>query len=69
MIYNGPKRTIFVSSGLGLLQMVSKLDFGRCASEECWALEGMDCEVPHRLERGTKHSLLGCGNLSLADAF
>ena len=27
------------------------------------------CEIPHRLERGTKHSLQGCGNLSLANAF
>ena len=26
----------------------------------------VDCEIPHRLERRTKHS---CGNLSLADVF
>ncbi|KAG7011315.1 3-ketoacyl-CoA thiolase 2, peroxisomal [Cucurbita argyrosperma subsp. argyrosperma] len=30
----GPKRTIFASGGLGLLQMVSKPDIGRCVSEE-----------------------------------
>ena len=32
------------------------------------APKGVDLEIPHRLERGTKHSL-GCGNLSLVDAF
>ena len=29
-----PKRTVFASGGLGLLQMVSELDTGLCASEE-----------------------------------
>ena len=29
-----PKRTTSTSSGLGLLQMVSKLDTGQCASED-----------------------------------
>ena len=27
------------------------------------------CEIPHLVERGTKHSLQGCGNLSLVVAF
>ena len=27
----------------------------------------MDCEILHQLEKETKHSLPGCGNLSLAD--
>ena len=27
------------------------------------------CEISHLLERGTKHSLYGCGKLSLVDAF
>lgn len=27
------------------------------------------CEISHRLERETKCSLYGCGNLSLVDAF
>ena len=45
--------------------MVLELDTGRCASEDA----EVDCEIPHRLERGTKHSLQGCGNLSLVDAF
>ena len=34
MISNGIKRTIFASGGLELLQMESKPDIGRCASEE-----------------------------------
>ena len=34
MIRNGSKRTIFASGGLGLLQTVSELDTGRCASED-----------------------------------
>ena len=55
MICNELKRTLFTSGGLGLLQMVSKLDIGWCASENTGP--GMDCEIPHRLERGTKHSL------------
>ena len=31
---NEPKRTIYASGGLGLLQMVSGPDTGRCANEE-----------------------------------
>ena len=34
-----------------------------------WALKRVDCEISHRLGRRTKHSLQGCGNLSLIDAF
>ena len=64
-----PKRTISVSGGFGLLQMVSEQDIGQCANEDVeprrgvdteWrgkAQRGVDCEIPHRLERGTKHSL------------
>ena len=33
-VRNGPKRTIFASGELGLLQMVSNEDTGRCASEK-----------------------------------
>ena len=62
MVRNGLKQTISVSGRLMLLQMVLELDTGRCA-------RGVDCKIPHRLERGTKHSLQGCGNLSLAYAF
>ena len=29
----------------------------------------VECEISHRLEKRTKHSLQGCGNLSLAEAF
>ena len=51
------KRTIFVSGGLGLLQMVSEPDIWQCASEEARPRRGVDCEIPHRLGRRTKHSL------------
>ena len=34
-----------------------------------WPPRAVDCEISHRLERGTKLSLQGCGNLSLVDAF
>ena len=67
------KWTISTSGGLGPLQMVSEPDTRRCASEEaepCRGVDtrqcasdhvgprrGVDCEIPHRLERETKHSL------------
>ena len=51
-----PKRTISTSGGLGLLQMVSKPDIGRCASEDARPRRGVNCEIPHRLERGTSAS-------------
>ena len=56
-IRNGPKRTISASDGLGLLQMVSEPDIERCVSEEVGLSRAVDCEIPHRLERRTKHSL------------
>ena len=34
MICDGPKRTIYASSGLVLLQMVSELDTKSCARED-----------------------------------
>ena len=68
-----PKRTISVSGGLELLQMVSEPDTEQCANEEAkprkgWTQSdvpartvgprrGVDCENPHRLGRRTKHSL------------
>ena len=57
MICNGSKRTIFASGGLGLLQMVLVLDKGQWASKDAGPPKGVDCKIPHRLERGTKHSL------------
>ena len=50
-------KTIFTSGELELLQMVSEPDTGRCASEVVGPSRGVDCEIPHRLERGTKYSL------------
>ena len=46
MIRNEPKGTIFASSGLELLKMVSELDTGQCASEDVRLTRG-DCEIPH----------------------
>ena len=87
-----PKRTISASGGLEPLQMVSKPDTERYASEEA-KLRRRWIGVPRqlekeasaseyaeprrgwivrshiRLERGTKHSLQGCRNLSLANTF
>ena len=57
MIRNGPKRTIFASGGLALLQIVSEPGTGWCASEDVGPLRGVDCEIPHQLERATKHFL------------
>ena len=68
-IRNGPKQTISTSGELGLLQMVSELGIERCASEDVGSPRGVDCEIPRRLERRTKHSLYGCGNLSLTNPF
>ena len=50
-------RTIFASGRVGLLQMVSELDTGRCASKDAGPQREVDCEIPHRLERRTEHSL------------
>ena len=65
-IRNGPKRIIYASSWLGLLQMVSRLDI-RCAREDAGP-QGVDCEILHWLERGTKHFLQRCRKLCLVDA-
>ena len=61
------KRTISVSGGIGLLQMYQSQTL-RCASKEAelrrgWTrggvlartlgLKGVDCGVPHQLEKGT----------------
>ena len=55
-ICNGLKRTVSANDGLGLLQMVLDPDTKRCASEDA-GLQGGDCKIPRRLERGTKHPL------------
>ena len=49
VIRNGPKRTIFVSGELELLQMVLEPYTGRCASKDVETSKGVDCEIPHRL--------------------
>ena len=40
-----PKKTIFASGGLGLLQMVSEPNTGRCASEEAELQKGGEHEA------------------------
>ena len=55
-IRNGSKQIISVSSGLGLLQMVSEPDTRWCVSEDARPPRGVDCEIPHRLEKGMKYS-------------
>ena len=56
-IRNGSKWTISASGGLEILQMVSEPDTERCASEDAGPPKGVDCEIPNRLKRGTKHCL------------
>ena len=38
--------------------MISELDTERCASEDVGYPWGVDCEISHQLERGTKYSLV-----------
>ena len=57
MIHNGSKQTISTSDGVELLKMILEPDTERCASKDVGPSRGVDCEIPHRLERGTKHSL------------
>ena len=54
MICNGLKRTISTSGEVGLLQIVLELVVRQSGRK---TLKGVDCEIPRRLERGTKHSL------------
>ena len=49
--------------------MVLEPDTGWCASKDAGPPREVDCEIPHRLERRTKHCLKGCGNLSLLEVF
>ena len=56
-IRNGPKRIIFASGGLGLLQMVSKPDIGWCDNEDAGPSKGVDCEILYWLKKGTKYFL------------
>ena len=48
--------------------MVSEPDTGQCAGDNVGPPKGVDCEILHRLERGMKHSLQGCENLSHSKA-
>ena len=50
-------KSIFASGGRWLLQMVSEPGSGRCVGEDASPQGGVDCEIPHRLERETKYSL------------
>jgi len=50
-ICNKPKRTIFTSSELRLLQMVLELDTEQYPIKDVVFCNGMDGEIPHWLER------------------
>ena len=54
---NRPKQTISASGEFGLLLVVAELDIGLRDSEDAMPLRWVNCEIPHRLEMGTKHSL------------
>ena len=56
MIRSRLKQTISTSGGSELLQIVSE-----SASEDARLPRGVDYEISHRLKRGTKHFLYGCG--------
>ena len=45
------------SSRFGLLQMVLEPDTGAMCQRGRWTPRGVDCGIPRRLKRGTKHSL------------
>ena len=46
-------RMDIASGGFRLLQMVSKLGIEQCASKDTESRRGVDCEISHRLKRGT----------------
>ena len=47
-IRNEPKRTIFASGWLGLLQIVSEPNTGRCVSKDArLPSRGVNYEIPH----------------------
>ena len=61
-IYNGSKQTISDNYGFEMLQMVSEPNIRLCIRENAgsprgWIVKSVSCEIPYRLERGTKHSL------------
>ena len=53
------KKTISAYSGFERLQMVSESNIAWCASEDVGRRRGVDCEIPHRLERRTKYFYKG----------
>ena len=68
-IHTGPKWKISTIGGFRLLPMVLVLDTKQCVREDVGPPRVVDCEIPYGLERRMKHSLYGCGNLSLIDEF
>ena len=54
------ERNIPYKGRLGLLQIVSESDT-RCVSEDIGPPNRVGCEIPYRLERGTKHSRIKVG--------
>ena len=57
VVHNGLKRTISASGRFGLLQTVSESNTELCVNEDAVPPRGLDCEIPHQLEKGTEHFL------------
>ena len=57
MMCNGSKWIISANGGLRVLQMVLEPNIRRCVNKDVGSPRGVDYEIPHRLERGTEHSL------------
>ena len=53
----------------GGLDAPTSIGKGNECQRELWASKGVNCEIPHCLERRTKHSLQGYENFSLAYVF
>ena len=69
-IHFEPKRTISISGGgLGRLQMVSEPNARRCASKDARPPRGVDCEIPHQLERERSIPYKGVETSSLQARF
>ena len=62
---------VYINSRNGNCEIPRWLERGAVCERGHYTPKGVGCEIPHRLERerGTKHSLEGCENLSLTDAF
>ena len=56
-IRNEPKWTISASGGFWAVTNSIRARHWAVCQQGCWAPRGVDCKIPRRLEKGTKHSL------------